>query len=177
MRRWVLTALLGLFALGLAQVVQTANFFGITASQSRAAATPGAWRYTVGPRTAEARAFWAGAVAQWQAILQRGGRVELGAYALRLEGGQLRLEPHCASPNPSCFTRVAVSSTLPAWQQDTLLLDFSNALVQALAEAGKRAKPYPATVTVSKLVRVQVNSDGTRSAEPSGWKLPKLEAR
>ncbi|WP_018466008.1 hypothetical protein [Calidithermus timidus] len=172
MRRWVPTVLLGLLGFGLAQVVQTANFFAITASQSRAVATPGAWRYTVGPRTAEARAFWAGAVAQWQAILRRGGRVELGAYALRLEGGQLRLEPHCATPNPACFTRVAVSSPLPTWQQDALLLDFSNALVQALAEAGKRAGPYPATVTVSKLVRVQLNPDGTRSAQPSGWKLP-----
>jgi hypothetical protein len=172
MSRWVVPLLLGLLGLGLAQVVQTANFFGITASQSRAAATPGAWRYTVSPRTAEARSFWAEAVVQWQAILKQGRRVELGAYALRLEGGKLRLEPHCATPNPACFTRVAPSSPLPAWRQDILLLDFSNAFAQALAEAGKRAGPYPASVTVSKLLRVQVNSDGTRSAEPSGWKLP-----
>lgn len=67
--------------------------------------------------------------------------MQLGAYALRFVGGKLVLEPGCPVPNPSCFTRTATA--IPAWQQDAVLLDFSNTLVQAIREGTQRAKPYP----------------------------------
>lgn len=167
MRRWF--TLIALLGLSLAQTASpTSGFFRITASQSSAASTPGAWRYAISPKTNEARLLWDQYVPFWQQTLRRGGKVQLGAYALRFVGGKLMLEVGCPTPNPTCFTRVA--TTIPGWQQDAILLDLSNTLVQAINEGSKRAKPYPTAVTVSKFVRFQLNSDGTYSAAPSGWK-------
>lgn len=167
MRRWF--TLIVLLGFSLAQTSSpTSGFFRITASQSSAAATPGAWRYTISPKTNEAELLWSQYVPFWQQTLRRGGKVQLGAYSLRFVGGRLMLEVNCQTPNPTCFTRVATA--IPGWQQDAILLDFSNTLVQAIYEGSKRAKPYPTAVTVSKFVRLQLNSDGTYSAAPSGWK-------
>jgi len=166
MRGWF--TLITLLGLGLAQTSPTSGFFRITATQSSAAATPGAWRYSISLKTYEARLLWRQHLPFWQQTLRQRGRAQLGAYALRFVGGKLVLEPGCPVPNPSCFTRTATA--IPAWQQDAVLLDFSNTLVQAIREGTQRAKPYPATLTVSKLVRLQLNSDGTYSAAPSGWR-------
>lgn len=167
MKLWL--TLIALLGIGLAQTASpTSGFFRITASQSGAASTPGAWRYTISPKTNEARLLWDLYVPFWQQTLRQGGKVQLGAYALRFVGGRLRLEPGCANPNPACFTRTA--TPLPSWQQDAILLELSNALVQAIGEGSRRAGPYPTTLTLSKFVRLQLNSDGTYSAAPSGWR-------
>ena len=167
MRRWFTPIIL--LGLSLAQTPSpTSGFFRLTANQSSSASTPGAWRYTISPKTEEARLLWRQYVPFWQQTLRQGGKVQLGAYSLRFVGGKLALEPGCPNPNPACFTRGAAA--IPGWQQDAILLDLSNALVQAIHEGSKRAKPYPSTITVSRFVRLQLNSDGTRSAAPSGWK-------
>ena len=50
------------------------------------------------------------------------------------------------------------------------LIDFHNALTWALEDAQKHARPYPATVTISKFVRLHVNPEGVFSVGPMGWK-------
>ncbi len=51
----------------LADQVTTHDFFRLTQTVSRSASTPGAWRYSVAPRTKEARAYWEAAVESWEA--------------------------------------------------------------------------------------------------------------
>ncbi|ADR37608.1 hypothetical protein Ocepr_2158 [Oceanithermus profundus DSM 14977] len=153
-----------------AEPVTTHDFFRLTQTVSRSASTPGAWRYTVAPRTKEARAYWEAALASWRRSLKIGLRVKLGAFELvRTEKG-LRLLPLCAEVHPGCFSRPELPAGLQGWKMDLVLLDLHNNLDLALADARKHAKPYPATVTLSKFLRLTVHPDGRIEPAPYGWK-------
>ncbi|XOB98431.1 hypothetical protein ACMC9I_11125 [Deinococcota bacterium DY0809b] len=153
-----------------AEPVTTHDFFRLTQTVSRSASTPGAWRYTVAPRTKEARAYWEAALTSWRRSLKIGLRVKLGAFELvRTEKG-LRLLPLCAEVHPGCFSRPDLPAGLQGWKMDLVLLDLHNNLDLALADAKKHAKPYPATVTLSKFLRLTVHPDGRIEPAPYGWK-------
>ena len=163
-------ALLLLTVPAAAEQVTTHDFFRLTQTVSRAASTPGAWRYSIAPHTKEARAYWSAALESWRRALKVGLRVKLGAYeVVRTEKG-LRLLPLCAEVHPGCFTRPNPPAGLPAWKMDLVLLDLHNILDLALADAKKHAKPYPATVTLSKFLRFTVQPDGRIEVAPYGWK-------
>jgi hypothetical protein len=169
------SALVGLVLLVLAvpaaaEQVTTHDFFRLTQTVSRSASTPGAWRYSVAPRTKEARAYWNAALEGWRRSLKIGLRVKLGAYeVVRSEKG-LRLLPLCAEVHPGCFTRPGLPAGLQGWKLDLVLLDLHNTLDLALTDAKKHAKPYPATVTLSKFLRFTVHPDGRIEVAPYGWK-------
>ena len=169
------SALLGLVLLVLAapvlaEQVTTHDFFRFTQTVSRSASTPGAWRYSIAPRTKEARAYWEAALEGWRRSLKIGLRVKLGAYeVVRTEKG-LRLLPLCAEVHPGCFSRPELPPGLQGWKLDLVLLDLHNTLDLALADARKHAKPYPATVTLSKFLRFTVHPDGRIEVAPYGWK-------
>ena len=171
MRRLIAVLILGLlFYQAAAEQVATHDFFRITQSISRSASTPGAWRYTISPRTAEARAYWKLLVDGWRRALTIGLGVKLGAWeVVRTEKG-LRLLPYCKEVHPGCFTRPPVSGELQGWKMELVLLDMHNNLDAALVDARKHAKPFPATVTLSKLFRFTVYPDGRIELAPSGWK-------
>ncbi|WP_457632924.1 hypothetical protein [Oceanithermus desulfurans] len=163
-------ALLVLTAPLMAAQVTTHDFFRLTQTVSRSASTPGAWRYSVAPRTKEARAYWEAALEGWRRSLKIGLRVKLGAYeVVRTEKG-LRLLLLCAEVHPGCFSRPGLPTGLQGWKLDLVLLDLHNTLDLALADARKHAKPYPATVTLSKFLRFTVHPDGRIEVAPYGWK-------
>jgi len=122
------------------------------------------------PRTKEARAYWRVLVEDWVRSLRIGFPVRLGPLRLELEDKTIKLSPGCARYHPRCYTRPALPKELEAWKLDLILIDFHNALTWALEDAQKHARPYPATVTISKFVRLHVNPEGVFSAEPVGWK-------
>ena len=150
--------------------VTTHDFFRITQTISRSASTPGAWRYTISPRTAEARAYWDLIVDSWRRTLTIGLGVKLGAWEVVSTEKGLRLLPYCKQVHPGCFTKPPVSGDLQAWKLDLVLLDMHNNLDAALSDAKKHAKPYPATVTLSKFLRFTVYPDGRIEVARSGWK-------
>ncbi len=154
----------------LADQVTTHDFFRLTQTVSRSASTPGAWRYSVAPRTKEARAYWEAAVESWKRALIIGLRVKLGAFeVVRTEKG-LRFLPFCSEVHPGCFTRPDLPPGLQPWKLDLVLLDLHNALDLALSDARKHAKPYPATITLTKFLRFTVHPDGRIELAPNGWK-------
>ncbi len=166
----VLAAFLTWAGWAAAEQVATHDFFRLTQTVSRSVSTPGAWRYTVAPRTKEARAYWEAAVESWRRSLRIGLRVKMGAFeVVRTEKG-LRLLPLCAEVHPGCFSRPGLPAGLQGWKMDLVLLDLHNTLDLALADAKKHAKPYPATVTLSKFLRFTVHSDGRIELTPYGWK-------
>jgi len=165
----LLTLLLGHIAI--AEQVSTHDFFRITQTISRrSASTPGAWRYTISPRTSEARAYWDLIVDSWRRTLTIGLGVKFGAWEVVNTENGLKLLPYCREVHPGCFTRPPVTGGLQGWKLDLVLLDLHNNLDAALADARKHAKPYPATVTISKFLRFTVYADGRIDVAPSGWK-------
>ncbi len=103
-------------------------------------------------------------------MLRVGMRVKLGGIEiLRTEKG-LRVLPFCEEVNPNCFSRPSLSQGLQPWKMDLILLDMHNSLDLALSDAKKHAKPYPATITLSKLLRFVVSNDGAVKVFPSGWR-------
>jgi len=167
---WWVAVMLLLTAAALAKQVATHDFFRVTQTNSRSASTPGAWRYTVAPRTQEARAYWDAAVEDWRRALKIGLRVKLGAFEVVPTETGLRVLPLCEEVHPDCFTRPSLRPGLQGWKLDLVLLDLHNALDLALGDAKKHAKPYPATVTLSKFLRFTVHPDGRVEATPYGWK-------
>ena len=153
-----------------AEQVTTHDFFRITQTTSRSASTPGAWRYTIGPRTAEAREYWNLIVDSWRRSLTIGLRVKLGAWEVVSTEKGLHLLPYCQQVHPGCFTKPPVSGELQGWKLELVLLDLHNSLDAALSDAKKHAKPYPATVTLSKFLRFTVYPDGRIEVARSGWK-------
>jgi len=163
------TALL-LAPVGIAEQVATHNFFRITQTTSRSASMPGAWRYTIGPRTAEAREYWKLIVDSWRRSLTIGLGVKLGAWEVVSTEKGLHLLPYCQQVHPGCFTKPPVSGELQGWKLELVLLDLHNSLDAALSDAKKHAKPYPATVTLSKFLRFTIYPDGRIEVARSGWK-------
>ena len=153
-----------------AEQVTTHDFFRITQTTSRSAQTPGAWRYTIGPRTAEARAYWRVLLDAWRRNLTIGLSVKLGGWEVIPTESGLRFLPYCRQVHPGCFTRPPVSGELQGWKLELVLLDLHNNLDAALSDARKHAKPYPATITISKFLRLTVYPDGRIEAARSGWK-------
>jgi len=154
-----------------AERVPTHDFFRISISTSRATSTPGAWRYVILPRTKESRLYWEELIGEWIRSLQIGLPVRMGPLVLEKgEDGLLLLKPGCERYQPQCYTRPFLPTGMEDWKLDLILVDFHNALSWALDEAQKHARPYPATVTLSKFVRLHVNPDGVFLAEPLRWK-------
>jgi len=166
----VLLALALVLALALAEQVPTHDFFRITQTTSRSTSTPGAWRYVIAPRTKEARSYWGVLVADWVRSLRIGLPVRFGPYRLELEGKKILLQKGCERFHPRCYTRPALPQGLEPWKLDLILVDFHNAFTWTLEDAQKHARPYPATVTVSKILRFHVDKDGVFLAEPLGWR-------
>jgi len=165
-----LLALALLFALAWAEQVPTHDFFRITQTTSRSTSTPGAWRYVIAPRTKEARSYWGVLVADWVRSLKIGIPVRFGPYRLEFEKKRILLQKGCDRFHPRCYSRPALPQGLESWKLDLILIDFHNALTWTLADAQKHARPYPATVAVSKLLRFHVDKGGVFLAEPLGWK-------
>ena len=155
---------------GMAKQVATHDFFKILQTNSRSASTPGAWRYTISPRTAEAREYWNLIIDNWRRSLTIGLGVKLGAWEVVSTEKGLRLLPYCQEVHPGCFTEPPVSGNLQAWKLELVLLDLHNNLDAALSDAKKHAKPYPATVTLSKFLRFTIYSNGRIEVARSGWK-------
>lgn len=153
-----------------AEQVATHDFFRLTQTVSRSASTPGAWRYSIAPRTKEARAYWEAALASWRRSLQIGLRVKLGAFEVVPTEKGMRMLPFCDEVHPGCFSRPDLPAGLQGWKMDLVLLDLHNTLDLALTGARKHAKPYPATVTLSKFLRFTVHPDGRIELAPYGWK-------
>ena len=96
-RWWVLS--LSLLGLVLAQD------WRLYESRSYTEAGPGPWRYTLSPRTKEARELWQKLSDQYRDHLRAGYRVDLGGWRVYFRGGVLWLAPHCPkADNPACFT-------------------------------------------------------------------------
>ena len=168
MRALLVLALL--LSAALAEEVPNHDFFRITQTASRSTSTPGAWRYAITPRTKEARRYWGEAAGFWIRSLKIGLPVRLGPLVIEAGEGGLYLKPGCARFRPDCYTRPPLPEGLKAWKLDLILVDFHNALVWTLADAKKHARPYPATVALSKFVRLHVDSGGAFMVEPMGWK-------
>ncbi len=168
MRALLVLALL--LSAALAEEVPNHDFFRITQTTSRATTTPGAWRYAITPRTKEARRYWAETAGFWVRSLKIGLPVRLGPLVVEAGGAGLALKPGCERYRPSCYTRPVLPEGLEEWKLDLILVDFHNALVWALSDARKHARPYPATVALSKFLRLHVNPEGPFLAEPLGWK-------
>ncbi len=156
--------------LSFSQPVVTHDFFRITQTTSRSTSTPGAWRYVIAPRTKEARRYWGVLVADWVRTLRLGLPVRFGPYELVVKEKHLTFEPSCARFRPRCYTRPALPAGYEYWKLDLILVDFHNAFTWTLEDAQKRAKPYPATIAVSKFVRFYLNPDGPFKVDPLGWK-------
>lgn len=169
MLKWIPVILL-LASLSSAQITQVADFFRITQSTSHSVNTPGAWRYSITPRTAEARTYWKITTESYTRDLRLGLVVHFGAYDLRLQGKELALSPGCKTVDPSCFSRILPPPGRQAWRVNLILIDASNALLDSLHGAIKRADPYPATITLSGFFRLEVRSSSDIRAYPSGWK-------
>lgn len=161
---------LAFLAFALAQTVPTSDFFRISQTTSRSTTTPGAWRYSVIPRTREARVYWDEVTGGWIRDLRAGLPVRFDAFVLRLQGEQVVLTPGCTTYAPDCFDHPPLGEGLSAWRLDFLLTDLHNALVWVFADARRRSSPYPATVAVSKFLRFTVGPEGVQGAEPLGWK-------
>ncbi len=161
-----------LLSLSVAQseAVPNHDFFRITQTTSRSTSTPGAWRYVIAPRTKEARSYWEAAVADWIQRLRLGLPVRFGPYTLSLAERTIALAQGCKQFEPACYTHPTLPAGLRAWKLELLLVDFHNALAWTLEDAKKHARPYPATVAVSKFLRFHVNPSGPFLAEPLGWK-------
>ncbi|GAB5602433.1 hypothetical protein FJNA_09580 [Thermus sp. FJN-A] len=159
MTRWFVFAL-ALMGLALAQD------WALTRSQTLTAQGAKAWRYTLSPRTGEARELWQRLSEQYRDHLRAGYRVDLGAWRVYFLGGRLRLEPHCPSPNAACFTFGALP--VEKARQDRFLLELSALLDQALKEAGSTG----GNLTLSRLFRVELRRGQSPPypASPSGWK-------
>jgi len=170
MQKLFVTLLLLLLLPSLAEQVTTHNFFRITQTTSRSASMPGAWRYTISPRTAEAREYWKLIVDSWRRSLTIGLGVKLGAWEVVSTEKGLHLLPYCQQVHPGCFTKPPVGGELQGWKLELVLLDLHNSLDAALSDAKKHAKPYPATVTLSKFLRFTVYPDGRIEVARSGWK-------
>jgi len=167
----VLAVILGLLLAVGAERVPTHDFFRITLTTSRSTTTPGAWRYIIVPRTKEARLYWSATTDDWVRTLRLGLPVHFGPFRIELsENKTLRLEPGCERYHPRCYTRPLLPPALESWKLDLLFADFHNAFLWSLEDAQKHARPYPATVAVSKFVRFHVNPKGVFLAEPLGWK-------
>jgi len=157
--------------LGVAQIIPTHDFFRITQTTSRSTTTPGAWRYVIAPRTKESRTYWRELTGDWIRTLQIGLPVRFGPFEIEAaEGKTLRLLPGCERYHPRCYTRPVLPPGLEDWKLDLILVDFHNALTWTLRDAKRHARPYPATVAVSKFVRLHVGPEGVFLAEPLGWK-------
>ena len=154
----------------LAEQVPSHDFFRITQTTSRSTTAPGAWRYAIAPRTKEARRYWAETAGFWIRSLKVGLPVRLGPIVIEADGGKLFSSPGCTRFQPTCYTRPALPGGFEPWKLDLILIDFHNALTWTLADAKKHARPYPATVTLSKFVRLHVNPNGVFRVEPMGWK-------
>ncbi|WP_457637184.1 hypothetical protein [Oceanithermus sp.] len=96
--------------------------------------------------------------------------VKLGAWEVVPTEKGLRLLPYCKQVHPGCFTKPPVTGDLQGWKLELVLLDLHNNLDLALSDAKKHAKPYPATVTLSKFLRFTISSNGEIKLAPSGWK-------
>ncbi len=161
----------GVWSVALAEEVPTHDFFRITQTTSRSTTTPGAWRYLIVPRTKEARRYWAEVTGDWIRSLRIGLPVRFGPLEIELtQEKTLRLLPGCKRYHPRCYSRPALPPGMEGWKLDLILVDFHNALVWTLEDARKHARTYPATVAVSKFVRLHVNPEGVFLAEPLGWK-------
>jgi len=170
MRILIAAMALLLAPVGVAEQVTTHDFFRITQTTSRSASTPGAWRYTISPRTAEAREYWNLIVDSWRRSLTIGLGVKLGAWEVVSTEKGLHLLPYCQQVHPGCFTKPPVRGELQGWKLELVLLDLHNSLDAALSDAKKHAKPYPATVTLSKFLRFTIYPDGRIEVARSGWK-------
>jgi len=168
--RYLIAGIVLLIGLAGAEQVTTHDFFRITQTVSRSAATPGAWRYTISPRTAEARRYWNVIVDSWRRTLTIGLGVKLGAFEVVSTEKGLHFLPYCQQVHPGCFTKPPLGGDLQGWKLELVLLDLHNNLDAALADAKKHAKPYPATVTLSRFLRLTVHRDGRIEAARSGWK-------
>ncbi len=165
-----LLAILLLATAAWAEEVPSHDFFRITQTASRSTSTPGAWRYLIAPRTKEARRYWGETTGFWVRSLKIGIPVKLGPLVVEAGEGALFLKPGCPRFRPSCYTHPPLPQGLEAWKLELILVDFHNAFVWTLAEAKKHAKPYPATVTLSKFARIHVDPEGAFLVEPLGWK-------
>lgn len=157
--RWL--AILALVALPGA----LAQDWRLTRSQTLTQAGAQEWRYTLSPSSKEARELWRKLSVQYQDHLRAGYRVDLGAWRVFFLGGRLRLEPHCPTVNPACFTFGVLP--VPKERQDRFLLELSQLLHQALTQA----QTTGGVVLLSRLFRLEVSRGGNPPypASPSGW--------
>ncbi|GAA5336454.1 MULTISPECIES: hypothetical protein [Thermus] len=137
----------------------------LTRSQSTTQEGASAWRYTLSPANKEARELWQRLALQYQDHLRAGYRVDLGRWRLYFLGGKLRLEGHCQTPNPACFTFGALP--VEKARQDRLLMGLGTLLDQALTQA----QATGGTLTLSGLFRAELRRGQAPPypARPSGW--------
>ena len=159
MIRW-LSLVIALCGLALAQD------WRLSKSQSVTTQGASAWRYTLSPKTQEARELWQKLSEQYRDHLRAGYRVDLGSWRIYFRGGKLWLEPHCPTPSAACLTFGALP--VPKTRQDHLLLELSALLDRALRETQSTG----GSLTLSRLFRVELkrNQAPPYPASPSGWK-------
>ncbi|KGQ22856.1 hypothetical protein [Thermus filiformis] len=141
-----------------------AQSWRLTQSQTSTLREGGAWRYTLSP-VGEARALWEALALQYQALLRAGHRVDLGRWRLYFLGGRLRFEPHCPKASLPCFTLAGVA--YEPGRLEPFLVELDALMERALSEARKKPR---ATLTLSRLVRLELEGGAVREAKPSGWK-------
>ncbi|MER3451409.1 MAG: hypothetical protein C4300_04500 [Thermus sp.] len=152
-----------LFGLGLAQSWRLAQ------SQSTIRTTTlhegSAWRYTLSPVGEEAKALWEELSPQYQALLRAGHRVDLGRWRLYFLGGSLRFEPHCPKATLPCFTLAGVA--YEPLRLGGFFHELDTLLGRALSEAQKKPR---ASLTLIRLVRLELEEGRIKAVKPSGWK-------
>ncbi len=126
----------------------------------------GTWRYTLSPKTEEARALWQVLVVQYREHLKAGYRIDLGRWRLYFKGGSLLLDRACPVVHPACLTPGVLAT--PKERQDRLLLEMSGLLDRALGELERTG----GRLTLSGLFRVDLKPKALppHRAYPSGWK-------
>ncbi|WP_337844914.1 hypothetical protein [Thermus sp.] len=126
----------------------------------------GAWRYTLSPRTEEARALWQALVVQYREHLKGGYWVGLGRWRLYFRGGALLLDRGCLEVQLACLTPGALPG--PKERQDRFLLEMGTLLDRALGELGRTG----GRLTLTGLFRVDLEAPKPppHRAYPSGWR-------
>lgn len=159
MRPILLLLIPWLLGLGLAQSWRLAQ------SQSTTLHEGSAWRYTLSPLGEEAKALWEALSLKYQALLRAGHRVDLGRWRLYFLGGRLRFEPHCPKATLPCFTLAGVA--YEPLRLEGFFHELDILLGRALSEAQKKPK---ASLTLTRLVRLELEWGRIKTVKPSGWK-------
>lgn len=157
--RLILLLIPWLFGLGLAQ------FWRLAQSQSTTLHEESVWRYTLSPVGKEAKALWQELSLAYQDLLRAGHRVDLGRWRLYFLGGRLRFEPHCPKATLPCFTLAKVA--YEPLRLEGFFHELDTLLGRALSEAQKKPK---ASLTLTRLVRLELEGGRIKAVNPSGWK-------